>query len=290
MSEASMTAGRIDTRAPRSVLASRRWLIARRVSQLGILALFLLGPLAGIWIVKGNLSSSLTLGVLPLTDPYVLLQSLAAGHALAGSALAGAAIVAGFYLLVGGRAYCSWVCPVNMVTDAAAWLRRRIGLAGGRTPSKQFRYWLLAATLAASAATGSIVWEFVNPVSMFHRGLLFGMGLAWLVVAGVFLYDLAVSPRGWCGHVCPVGAAYSVIGKVALVRVAAPRRAACDDCGDCFKVCPEVQVIRPALKGTGSPVITAANCTNCGRCVDVCHAAVFRYTHRFDRRTSGEDS
>jgi ferredoxin-type protein NapH len=100
----------------------------------------------------------------------------------------------------------------------------------------------------------------------------------------VFLYDLLVAPRGWCGHVCLVGAAYSLIGKASLLRVAAPRRAACDDCGDCFKVCPEVQVIKPALKGSGTPVVTAANCTNCGRCIDVCHAKVFRFTHRFDRR------
>ena len=34
-------------------LAAHKWLIARRSSQLGILALFLIGPLAGIWLVKG---------------------------------------------------------------------------------------------------------------------------------------------------------------------------------------------------------------------------------------------
>ncbi|MDH4133358.1 MAG: quinol dehydrogenase ferredoxin subunit NapH, partial [Gammaproteobacteria bacterium] len=59
---------------------AHRFLLARRASQAGILALFLLGPLAGVWIVKGNLNSSLTLGILPLTDPYVLLQSLIARH------------------------------------------------------------------------------------------------------------------------------------------------------------------------------------------------------------------
>ena len=59
---------------------AHKWLLARRVSQLGILALFLLGPLAGVWIVKGNLSFSYTLGVLPLTDPYILLQSLLTRH------------------------------------------------------------------------------------------------------------------------------------------------------------------------------------------------------------------
>jgi ferredoxin-type protein NapH len=33
-----------------------------------------------VWIVKGNLAYSLTLDTLPLTDPYVLLQSLLAGN------------------------------------------------------------------------------------------------------------------------------------------------------------------------------------------------------------------
>ncbi|WP_246260835.1 hypothetical protein [Candidatus Ruthia endofausta] len=42
-----------------------------RSSQIGILLLFLLGPWFDVWIVKGNLSSSLTLNVVPLTDPYV---------------------------------------------------------------------------------------------------------------------------------------------------------------------------------------------------------------------------
>ena len=46
-----------------------------------------------------------------------------------------------------------------------------------------------------------------------------------------------------------------------------------NDCMDCFEVCPEPQVIRPALKGEGKgvgPVILAPSCTNCGRCIDVC--------------------
>ncbi|NIP18923.1 MAG: quinol dehydrogenase ferredoxin subunit NapH, partial [Xanthomonadales bacterium] len=52
----------------------------RRASQFGVLALFLAGPATGIWIVKGTLASSLTLDVLPLTDPYMLLQGLFAGQ------------------------------------------------------------------------------------------------------------------------------------------------------------------------------------------------------------------
>ena len=57
---------------------------------------------------------------------------------------------------------------------------------------------------------------------------------------------------------------------------------------DCYAVCPEPQVIAPALKGEsgGGPLILAANCTNCGRCIDVCAPRVFGFCNRlkFDFR------
>ncbi|MDE2585817.1 MAG: quinol dehydrogenase ferredoxin subunit NapH [Betaproteobacteria bacterium] len=271
--------------AKRGWLAAHRWLLLRRLSQALILGLFLLGPWAGVWLVKGNLASSLTLGVLPLTDPYLLLQSLAAGQLPYKTALLGAAIVLAGYLLLGGRVYCAWVCPVNPVTDAAAWLRRRLGLKGGRVPDADTRLWLLGLTLVAAFATGRLAWEWVNPVSMLQRGLIFGVGSAWGVVLGIFLYDLLVAPRGWCGHLCPMGAFYGLLGRFALVRVSASRRSACDDCMDCFAVCPEPQVIRPALKGSGTPLIRSSDCTTCGRCIDVCGQNVFKLTTRFDQRS-----
>ncbi len=265
-------------------LAAHRWLIARRSVQLGILALFLAGPLAGWWIVKGNLNFSYTLGVLPLQDPHVLLQSLAARHLPEAKALIGAAIVLGFYALVGGRVYCAWVCPVNPVTDAAAWLRRRLGLTRSARLSPGTRNGLLAMTLLLAALTGSIAWELVNPVSILHRGLIFGMGAAWAVVGAVFLFDLFVAERGWCGHLCPVGAFYGLLGRVAVLRIAAVHRSQCNDCADCYAVCPEPKVIKPALKGERegrSPVILGAECSNCARCIDVCSKDVFAFGTRF---------
>lgn len=264
-------------------LGAHKWLLLRRTSQIGILLLFLAGPWLGLWIVKGNLSYSYTLGVLPLTDPYVLLQALAAGQLPEKLALIGVAIVIAAYLLVGGRTYCSWVCPVNLVTDLAAWLRGRLGIKGSAHVSRSARYWILAMTLVVAALTGTIAWEMLNPVSMMHRGLIFGLGLAWTVIAGIFLFDLFVMRQGWCGHFCPVGAFYSLIGKFSLTRIRLPNRAACNDCMDCFAVCPEQQVIRPALKAIkgAAPIILESNCTNCGRCVDVCSKEVFRFGLRF---------
>lgn len=263
---------------------AHRFLVLRRLAQAVILALFLLGPLAGVWVIKGNLSASLTLGVLPLTDPLVLAQVLAARHWPEASALTGLAIVVVFYATVGGRVFCSWVCPVNAVTDGAAWLRQTFKLRTGRAPRSDLRYWLLGAVLLLCALTGQAVWEFVNPVSMTQRALIFGGSVAWGATLGVFLFDLLIAPRGWCGHVCPVGAAYALIGHKALLRVAATHSSRCNDCADCFAVCPEPQVISMPLKGKAgaSPVIQDPHCTNCGRCIDVCGPDVLRFTHRFD--------
>ena len=276
-----------EARAAKGWWGASRWLLARRATQAAVLLLFLVGPWFGEWIVKGNLASSLTLGVLPLTDPYVLVQSLLAGLARGqvplATAFTGAAIVLGFYFLVGGRVYCAWVCPLNPVTDFAAWLRRRLGLKSGAVLARSMRHWLLAMTLIVAGLSGSIAWELVNPVSMLHRGLIFGFGAGAAVIAALFLFDLFVAPRGWCGHLCPVGAFYSLLAHASPLRVVAARREACNDCADCYAVCPEPIVIKPALKAAGSAaaVITSAQCTNCARCIDVCSKDVFEFGLRW---------
>ena len=146
--------------------AANRWLVCRRLMQLALLGLFLVGPLCGWWIVKGTLASSLTLDVLPLTDPLIALQSLLAGHPVLATVWWGALIVTVFYLLVGGRVFCSWVCPVNMVTDCAAWARTRLGWRDGASLPRSVRYGLLGGVLLTSLLTGTIAWvEFPCKVS-----------------------------------------------------------------------------------------------------------------------------
>lgn len=274
--------------AVKGVLSAHKWLILRRLSQLAILVLFLLGPLAGIWIVQGTLSSSLTLDVLPLSDPFLVLQTMAAGHIPEGTAFIGAAIVLAFYFIVGGRVYCSWVCPINPITDLANWIHRKLDLKKGWQPKRGARYYVLAMVFVTALIGGGMAYELINPVTMIHRGLVFGMGAAWGAVIAIFLFDLFVASHGWCGHLCPMGAFYGLIGEKSLIRVRADKRDACDDCLDCFMVCPESQVIAPALRGgkTGvGPVIDAGACTNCGRCIDVCAQDVFRFGLRFDKKT-----
>lgn len=266
--------------AAKGWLRAHKWWFLRRITQITALGIFMAGPLAGLWLVRGNFASSEILGVLPLSDPLIVLQSLAAGTVPSTIALLGACIIMLFYIFVGGRAYCGWICPVNIVTDTAQWLREKLGITRDRKLDRRTRLWVLAGALLASVLSGTIAWEFVNPVSLLQRGLIFGIGAGWIVIAAVFLLDLLITRRGWCGHLCPVGAFYGLVGKASIIRVAASRREDCTNCGACFKVCTEPHVITPALKGTGTTLILNQDCLNCGSCIDSCPLDIFEMSTR----------
>jgi len=259
---------------------SWRWLLARRTAQIGLLFIFLTGPWLGWRIVQGNFASSEWFATVNLSDPYIMLQSLLAGHMLSTSALTGAGLIILFYLLVGGRSYCSWLCPVNIVTDAALWLRDRLGIKRDRAFNKQTRLVILIASLLASVTTSVIAWEIINPVTLLQRGLIFGMGMGWTVILGIFLFDLLITRHGWCGYLCPVGAFYGIIGRFSRLRIKAVHRDACEQCGACLRKCPEPHVIGPALRGNDNSFVVSGDCINCGACIDHCPNDVFELHFR----------
>lgn len=256
---------------------AHRFLILRRLCQLTIIALFMAGPTLGI--LTGNLSSSMLLDTVPLSDPLIVLQALATGHVPEFNALLGVVIVVVFYAILAPRAFCAWVCPLNIVTDLAAWLRRKLNIKASYRWSPTIRYWLIPVLMLGSALSGAILWTWLDPVAALHRGLVFGMGAGWVLIALVFVLDLLLVEHGWCGHLCPLGATYGVIGRKSLLRVTAVRREDCTKCMDCFYVCPEPEVLRQPLK-EGDRRVMDQNCISCGRCLDVCPEHVFEFKNR----------
>jgi ferredoxin-type protein NapH len=256
---------------------SNRFLLLRRLCQLSVIGLFVMGPTWGI--LTGNLSSSELLGTVPMSDPLLLLQTIATGYWPETSAILGGLIVAGFYAIVGPRAFCGWMCPMNMVTDLAAWIRRKTGLKASYQWPSSLRYWLLAAILIGSAASGTVLWTWLDPVAALHRGIIFGMGAGWTLIILVFLIDLLLVEHAWCGHLCPLGATYGVIGRYSLFRVTATNREQCNNCMDCYNVCPEPKILRQPLK-QGDRKIMSQDCISCGRCIDVCSEKVFEFRIR----------
>jgi ferredoxin-type protein NapH len=262
-----------------------RYLILRRVSQFTILALFF-GTFHYGWtlfgqpVLRGNLSASEFAGVIPMADPFATLQIFLTQHVLETRVLIGAGIILLLYGFLGGRTFCSWVCPVNMITDGANWLRTRFGLKNVFVLSRGTRYIVLAMALILSVLTGVAAFEWISPIGMFHREVIYGIGLGWMALLGIFLFDLVILRDGWCGHLCPLGGFYALLGnRTAQLRVRIDA-AGCTNCGECAAVCPEPQVLNlKRLEAKG--FVASGECTNCGRCTPVCPENVLSFDWRW---------
>lgn len=252
-----------------------RFTLARRAVQLLVLVLFI-GTFRFAWkigetpVLTGDLSSSKLLDLIPMSDPFGALQRLVAQHWLSSETLIGAGVVLLIYLVISGRSFCSWVCPMNMVTDFAYWLRERLGLRSSllNLPS-WLRYVLFVTCLILSAVTFTAAFEAFSPQALIWRDVVYGTGLGALGAAlGVLAFDFGVSKRGWCGHLCPLGAFWALYGKIGLTKVKYDE-STCTKCGDCIKICPEPQVLN--LKSCGKVgMVASSECTNCGKCIAVC--------------------
>lgn len=257
-----------------------RFLWLRRLSQIGIILLFVGANVYNWNIIVGNLSSAHVLGLFYLSDPHAIIQMFLAGFIVGTDALVGGIIVLLLYGLIGGRAYCSWVCPMNIVTDTALWLRKKLNIneVQFRTPiNRNMRYWVLLLGFMLSFFSGVAAFEFVSPVSMLHRGIIFGMGFGKSALLVIFLFDLFVLKHGWCGHICPIGAFYSAVGKFHFIKVQHTVDN-CTDCNNCFVVCPEPQVLK--IIGKESGAISNNECTNCGRCIEVCDDKALKFINK----------
>ena len=300
---------------------SHRFLILRRLCQITIILLFAL-PISGVnsvlvsnqeaaspdltvivldnlqneddvrkdqtWIMKGTLANSEILSTIPMGDPFVFVQSLAAGNFYTLSGILGVVLVVVLYMIVGGRTYCSFVCPINIVTDAAVWVRRQLKITNQLSLSKRARFYILGIAIIVSMLFQVIAWELINPITGIFRVLVFGgfaiTNIAVSLTLVIFIADIIGAANLWCGHLCPVGAFYSLLGKKTLLYISAPKISACDDCMDCYKACPESHVLRPLIQNKETyiaqsitPIVGLSDCTRCGRCIDVCPERVFSY-------------
>jgi ferredoxin-type protein NapH len=165
------------------------------MTQVGLMLLYIGGNYWGWNFIQGNLSSSLLFGMIPLSDPYATLQMFAAGAVMTSNLIMGALIITVFYMLVGGRVFCSWVCPVNIITDAANYLREKVGfneIQKKQPASRSLRYWIIGLSLILSYILGVTLYMFVKPLnpSILDANLLL---LAFLHINNTTLFLLLLS-------------------------------------------------------------------------------------------------
>jgi len=258
------------------LLKNNRFLISRRIVQVSLIILFAGGNVFGWNILRGNLSAASILDSVPLSDPFATLQIVLAGGVVLLDLWLGALIVIILYGLIFGRAFCSWICPVNPIIDLARWIKKKSHLSFIKLPvTRNFRYYFVFLSLLLSIILGYAAFELISPVSLLYRGLVFGIGLGWGFIVAIFLFEIMVTERLWCSRICPLGGSYSIISQRNILKVYHSEEN-CTRCNLCFDVCPEVQVLKRVGKSSGT--ISNGACTNCARCIEVCEDKALKFS------------
>jgi ferredoxin-type protein NapH len=283
----------------------RRW---RRAVQVAALALFAAPPLLSGWalfgltkggeganstpadlLFYGSLSSS-SMGGLTLIDPFAVLEIIAATRSVELSWVLGAAVVLTFYTCIGARAFCGWVCPVNLLLEGTDWLRRKLGVSVvERAIPRHAKLGVALALLVASALLTRPLFEPWSPIGAIVKGMLFGSLAGSITLVAIVFAEFFWGHRVWCRSLCPVGALYELFGRIGLFKVRI-EHTACTKCGRCRQVClASPEILDPAIEGKEN-FVKAGDCMRCGACVDACPEGALRLAPPCLVRSAGEDA
>lgn len=251
--------------------------IIRKIVCIFVLTLFILGNLQICEILQGDLSSSILFGKIPLSDPFAIIQIYLASFSVGFDAFLGGFIIFIFYSLIAPRAFCGWICPVNLITDFAHFIRVKFGFTNCKNflnLNKNFRYFLLFFSLFFSFIFSFLAFENVSFIGIIQRGIIFLNSFVILPILAIFVFELFICERGICGKICPLGAFYAVIGKFSLIRVKHDFKK-CQKCNKCKIVCPENQVLKFVGK---KDFFVKTECISCGKCIEICEDKALKFS------------
>lgn len=217
---------------------------------------------------------------------------IGAFQAVAGSSKFGFSYyITGFLILVGvllGRFVCGFLCPFGWLQDLLHKIPGRKISTGRLKPLTYMKYAVLIGTVILLPALmindvgmgdpyfckyicpqgvleGALPLAAANAGIRSALGTLFTRKLIILMAVGILS---VVFYRPFCKWVCPLGAFYGLMNKVALLGVEVDR-GKCVSCGRCAEVCKmDVDITRTPNHG---------ECIRCGKCVTVCPVDALAY-------------
>jgi len=253
---------------------STKWRNRRWATLIFANLLFVISFYFDIQILEGALTASRFIGF-HLIDLNSALQVMLAHKHIITNLLIGTGTVLVLWILVGGRSFCSWICPYHLLAEWAEnihlWLVKK-KLVTDTPIDRRLRtvFWLVFALLAV--VTGYTVYESISPTGILSRALIYGgSALALLWVLALLVFEVFFVRRAWCRYACPIGLTYGVVGIVTPLRIKYTVEG-CFHEGDCRKVCLVPHVLDTVIKGRAvdTEVPIGPDCTRCGLCVDTC--------------------
>ena len=204
-------------------------------------------------------------------------------NAIAASADRPAFYVVGLLLLFGlllGRVICGFLCPFGLIQELLHKLpTKKLRKSPLTRRLSRVKYAILLILVLAIPAWFALrrlplpaFCKYVCPAGTLEGAVLLLLhpanGALRAMTGGLFWWKLALlagclaacvfAYRAFCRFLCPLGALYGLLGRLALLGVRVdPAR--CTDCGACVHVCPA------DIRAVGD-----SECVHCGACIDVC--------------------
>lgn len=189
----------------------------------------------------------------------------------------GAFIVVVLLTVLFGRVYCSVICPLGILQDAANALHKgKKNRFAYKKANNWLRYGVLVFFIAAIVAGFTAIAALIEPYGMFGRmvSAIPSSALVNRIVAGVSFVAIVglafFCGRWWCGNVCPVGTILGLLSRFSLFKPVIDT-AKCNGCKKCARNC-KCSCIDPEQHA-----IDYSRCVVCMDCLSNCHQGAIRY-------------
>ena len=223
--------------------------------------------------------------------------------------------------LVFGRIYCSVICPLGILQDILARLRRKKNKYSYSREVRWLRYPVLVVFIIALVAGVGVVFQLLAPYSSYGRiatmifqplwmlgnnvlgtiaeradSYAFYTVDVWMKSLPVFILALVTlvilfilawrGGRTYCNTICPVGTILSFLARFSLLKIHFDAEK-CKNCSMCSKNC------KAACIDYKTHTVDASRCVVCGNCISSCKFGALRYDNariHAKAKTSGESA
>ena len=216
--------------------------------------------------------------------------------------------------LIFGRIYCSVICPLGILQDLLARLRRKKNKYSYSKEVKWLRYPVLAVFVVAAVASIGSLFQLLAPYSAYGRIATMIFQPVWkagnnllamvaeridsyafygvdtwmrslpvLVIAVVTLVVLFIlawrGGRTYCNTICPVGTILSFFARFSWLKIRFDVDK-CKNCSLCSKNC------KAACIDFKTHTVDYSRCVACGNCIDSCKFGALKYSSRASQSSS----
>ena len=220
--------------------------------------------------------------------------------------------------LVFGRIYCSIICPLGILQDVLARLRRKKNKYFYSREVRWLRYPVLVVFIVAALAGVGSLFQLLAPYSAFGRIATMLLQPLWMlgnnvlgflaeradsyafytvdvwmkslpvfIVALVTLVVLVVlswrGGRTYCNTICPVGTVLSFLARFSWLKIRFDEEK-CKNCSMCSRNC------KAACIDYKTHSVDYSRCVVCGNCISSCKFGALKYSRCEVRGTRAEDT